>query len=125
MITKFGAWHKKEKRIYEVEIINFKTGLCKCFGNENWNAFEDWYPYATVELIQSTGLKDKNGKEIFEGDIVILFGRKNYPYKVGWSKFDVGWRLSNMSNVGIPPEDDIEVIGNIHENPELLKESNR
>lgn len=85
---------------------------------------------------QYTGLKDKNGKEIYEGDIVLhdkimladtdgFFGEeKNVPCVVEWDSIRTGFYPFNHYDTewgrytnGI----DVEVIGNIHENPELLE----
>ena len=76
-------------------------------------------------LIQSTGLKDKNGKLIYEGDIVKIFhvsGTTQGKYffdVVEWN--DLRCRF-DTENYGIINDDDVyEIIGNIYENPELLK----
>ena len=88
---------------------------------------------ADIILEQYTGLKDKNGKEIYEGDIVredIEVGDDDidgeYRYQVVWDEETLCWSLS--PNYG-PIHKDLwetnlsrEVIGNIHENPELLGE---
>jgi len=70
---------------------------------------------------QFTGLTDKNGKEIYEGDIFNL-GDKNILYIVEY--FDCGLsgrQNGNRSRVGLAHWNDrIEVVGNIHDNPELL-----
>lgn len=75
----------------------------------------------TIKIMQYTGMKDKNGKEIYERDIVkIAYGIKK-PYKEIISEviYDDGYevdigRLASFHNV-------CEVIGNIYENPELLE----
>ena len=79
-------------------------------------------------LIQCTGLKDKNGKLIYEGDIVKIFhvsGTMQGKYffdVVEWNNLRCRF---DTENYGIINDDDVyEVIGNIYENPELLKEEN-
>ena len=70
-----------------------------------------------VELMQFTGLLDKNGKEIYEGDILKYRGKLSFndpPFVVEWQNDDARWTEFYPSN-------NFEVIGNIYENPELLK----
>lgn len=78
---------------------------------------------------QYTGLTDKNGKKIFEGDIVSghlddLFPEDESRYEIAW--IDYGWHLTNLDGTVDTAEQDwvnqyFEVIGNIHDNPELLE----
>ena len=76
---------------------------------------------------QYTGLTDKNGKKIFEGDILVFCKGATHPIKVYWD--GLGWKfLRNGKNIQDAFEcntiDHIrfcEIIGNIHDNPELLK----
>lgn len=76
---------------------------------------------------QYTGLKDKNGKEIYEGDIVKIEAYSRV-FQVVYRKWDCSFVYENDEDEeiahmfdGFP--DEYEIIGNIHENPELLKEA--
>ena len=96
------------------------------------NGLERDYCVETVDpdtVGECTGLRDKNGKLIFEGDIVKFCGIKgviNYStgcYCVKTNKPD--WRSRNNPAIDIvlnEYENELEIIGNIHDNPELLKE---
>ena len=74
---------------------------------------------------QYTGLKDKNGKEIYEGDIVKFKWTKRL-YVVAYRLYDASFILENdewEETIHLSlDKDNYEVIGNIHENPELLEE---
>lgn len=83
----------------------------------------DFFLKEEVELMQYTGLKDKNGKEIYEGDIVqaTYYGKK----VIGSINYWLGCFIlenSCVSDNQLFVFDHVEVIGNIYENPELLKE---
>lgn len=71
---------------------------------------------------QYTGMTDKNGKRIFEGDIYSM-GEERILYKVVYrAPHFIGNQIGNKSYAGLDYwKDDIEVIGNIHDNKELLK----
>lgn len=120
MIPKYRAWHKEEKRMYEVTTIYFETKTVMV----KYGLTETFFDFKDITLIQSIGFKDKNGKEIFDGDIARLFNLNSNIYEVRWSKFHLGFRYflegKVLDNIH-PSEEQIEVIGNIHKNPELLE----
>lgn len=89
------------------------------------NSPETWCEIDEETIGQFTGLLDKNGKKIFEGDIVLSPSGK--PMVISWNKKFAsfcldrkGWAFSHWFGEACDPQE-IEIIGNIHENPELLE----
>jgi uncharacterized phage protein (TIGR01671 family) len=88
------------------------------------------YPPDCVEIEQCTGLKDKNGKLIYEGDIVKIYAKNRYAYGIFQIKYDCEDceydMLDKEGNFIYQLQNDktkyVEVIGNIHENPDLLEQ---
>ena len=136
MIQEFRAWNKEIKKMYEVIKIDFyneKVGylfadpIVQC-ESINYLNFSD------VELMQSTGLKDKNGKKIYEGDIcrwrdLELFNNEVLEdiFVVTWNDGKLAWYAQNEDgNFGYnlyeyTDDRDLGVIGNIYENIDLLE----
>ncbi len=80
-----------------------------------------WYKDSPQILQQFTGLKDKNGKEIYEGDIVRRMGGNLEVY---WHKNTACWRMTGQTGiVGSDMALMCEVIDNIYEHPELIKKA--
>lgn len=92
--------------------------------NEQYITIGSWCPVDPKTIGQSTGLKDKNGKEIFEGDILgtndgLLNGVVEYRTDLGMWTNDL-LRYNNFERL-CSVVSDREIIGNIYENPELLE----
>ena len=138
MVTNFHRSHMKietGKVLYQLTTTN--ENEIKAIAS--YNTFDDYiYRYShDLELMQSTGYKDKNGVEIFEGDLVKVSVDNGFDYLfeelsiVKPSKFHSGlvcslksheaeYRIIHAEILGY----EYEVVGNIYENPELLVQAN-
>ncbi|HAM1779900.1 TPA: hypothetical protein H9501_002149, partial [Listeria monocytogenes] len=125
----FRAFVKRKKKMLPVTDLCFNeteaVGVSGC-GNAKCTLCVDWYSFDDVVLMQYTGLKDKNGKKIFEGDIVNckFFDRMVGDIAGVINFIDCVWAVSDFKNkrlYQLIDVDNIEIIGNIHENPELLE----
>lgn len=116
---KFRAWHIEKKMMFSVRDWHWDN-------HDGWeielSCLSEYFGSAQVIPMQFTGLKDKNGKEIYEGDIVKRYYEDD-DFEIGKILFDESsagfvWKCEKFP-VGINTEHS-EVIGNIYENPELL-----
>lgn len=130
MIPKFRAWHNELGRMMLVKTMFFfaneleELELNDSIMNDNIPVYPD-----EIDLMQSTGLVDKNGKEIFEGDVIAI--------EVDDTETPINARISQNSKIGVlmfhvfEDNEDVpmveslednsvafEIIGNIYENPE-------
>jgi len=133
---KFRAWDKKSKKMRTVESIGFgelsyyNEGYPvvnmigrDCIDDKDIIIHRDSYQH---ELMQYTGLKDKNGKEIFEGDIIRYYHKavgeiiRVVRYKYGMYGIEGKANETQIPFANIL-DSEREIIGNIYENPELLE----
>ena len=160
---KFRAWHKAEKVMCEVSVINIESGAFligvkpgedQLYDKEVVIAPEDgrFCNWDEIEMLEYTGLMDKNGVEVFEGDLLspeityqvperkgcsyvqtddndnlTFYKIENLPCVVR-SYVDGGYEMYNKEHDKNAPfwinhrdiSNGLEVIGNIHQNPELI-----
>jgi uncharacterized phage protein (TIGR01671 family) len=138
--TKFRAWDKNNKKMVTVDHLSF----FKVPSNNGTCCGSCWYEYISdsggtypdnFEIMQYTGNKDVNGKEIYEGDILkinrdddsmesglttVRFVEGAFIVEDDFGDYDItsiGWAIQQWNNSG----DTCEVIGNIYENPDMEK----
>lgn len=115
---KFRAWNKLTKHIFDVQSIHFEGSIVR-------NGSSTFYKTEDVVLMQYTGLKDKNGDDIYDQ---YLLSHNGNVFKVMWSDDFSGWcyvyYLGDCRERPITKMflEECELIGNIYLNPELLKE---
>nr|DAK55909.1 MAG TPA: YopX protein [Caudoviricetes sp.]DAV41573.1 MAG TPA: YopX protein [Caudoviricetes sp.] len=127
VLLRFRAWNKATKEMYEVDdIMSIDFGKSKISVKTLFFEQTNRYDFDDIVLMQSTGLTDKHGKEIFEGDIIdstdgFLTGVIEFRVSLGmfvsdlveYNNFE---RLCNIASSR-------KIIGNIWEHPELAEVS--
>lgn len=116
---KFRVWDSEKKKIVPIQRHSFKTGKSMPYG---WNV-----EYIFDDLMQYTGLKDKNGKEIYEGDILLynndiktVVNYKNGAFVRSYENSNIYLLYDSFITDGCL--DNYEIIGNIYEDKHLLEE---
>ncbi len=123
---KFRAWDKINNKMCPIAGISFTN-------KDTWLRINDKQimgaNFSEIEIMQYAGLKDKNDKEIYEGDIINIINN-SVDEEDGYfiAKYDIETARYILSGNGLVYDFDntytneCEIIGNIYENPELLKE---
>lgn len=129
MIPKYRAWDRINNRFVIISDFVFDIdGTIKEIGTEFLDFGID-PSFDSMVLMQSTGLKDKNGVEVFEGDIVlengmqrvITFGEQRYEEDFGNLAYYIGFNIFTKWGYSSIDPVEHEVLGNIYENTELLE----
>ena len=126
--SKFRIWVYKDKRMLPCSSIYFSQGgieVTDCCTFQGWCVVNENYKdeiEVSCDLMQYIGFHDKNGKEIYEGDIIHYYGGESAQ---GYYEYDdtmINDSITNWQTIGFVSEsDNIEILGNIYENPKLLK----
>jgi uncharacterized phage protein (TIGR01671 family) len=114
---KFRAWDEENKQMIQWDDAFFYDTSAVT----NWSGD---FSYIEMPLMQYVGLKDKNGVEIYEGDVsedhlgIGVVEYKNAAYRVNYRNGECKWFIDYL----VDEKKTIEVIGNIYENPEFLSQ---
>lgn len=125
-MIKFRAWDKKTERMWDIETWHIADEYVDLIepgkSIADISAERFWRKQSEIILMQSTGLKDKNGVDIFEGDVVWIIDKGEMDNGWGW------FEEVKLRNGSFMVDDDFiinshhrcVVRGNIYEQPELL-----
>ena len=128
---KFRCWDTENKEMLEVQELDYEDS----YNGQpmiRTTMYSDYFDTEDMILMQYVGLKDKNGNEIYEGDIIFIKGETkllDIKGKVEYSNILAQFIITNTGSIvneaeplGDYEEEDIEIIGNGFDNPELLEE---
>lgn len=128
MIPRFRVWlpDPDVEKMLRVKALIFENDKTRCMCGY---AYDFYLEDEDATIMQSTGLKDKNGKEIFEGDVVtngwkrqvVTFGTQEVEEDFGSIRIYRGFNLYLGGGYPNAIMSEFEVVGNIYENPDLLE----
>lgn len=127
---KFRVWAKPDEKTdtegYYVDDADYMvmhpdgTAEITYYVDDGYAGKIDRFEQDEIIIEQCTGLKDKNGNLIYEGDIILV--EDKYKCPIEWEAENARYNVIGYGEIAYLNYNDIEVIGNIHENTELLKE---
>ena len=133
MIPKFRAWDTTKKEMFKDTFAITESGQVVVVDQSSVFVSPDYVFVDNLVIMQSTGIFDRNGKEIFEGDVLtdgdvisdIKYHQTLGFYMIGKYGFSVpfgqGVDVEYFEEFAVHVSKTFEVIGNIYENPELLE----
>lgn len=134
---KYRAWNFKEKKMYQIEAIDMRfERVTVTKKNADGQEYEAYFNFDEIALMQYTGVKDRDGNEFCEGDAVEYCDGDNGDMKgivqfyegsfvimdstVSEAEFDPEYDIVSLYDISITERSNITIVGNIHEQPELL-----
>ena len=129
MIPRYRAWDSAKKEIFKDTFAITESGQVVVVEQESVASSPDYVFVDYLVIMQSTGLKDKNGKEIFEGDVVRQVRTQptteNETITGVVTMIEGAWLIMNdceqLASFLWSETDENEIIGNVYENKELLE----
>lgn len=135
--VKYRAWSIQEKKMYQVEAIDMRfEQVTVTKKNEYGQEYEAFFKFDDIVLMQYTGIKDGNGNEFCEDDAVEYCDGENGDMKgvirfiegsfviadstISEADFDPEYDIVSLYDISITARSNITIVGNIHEQPELL-----
>lgn len=127
----FRAYHHKQKQLLSVKTVDFENKQVEVYSGFTQESIT--WKFDDIDISQNTTWHDKNGKEIFEGDLLAPLGGYpndscDYPLEIVWGKFNSCGCCYTVDGIGfdfMQCQEEISkylvIIGNRYQNPELLK----